>query len=87
MILDYVSSNLLNFTGNLVEENANGVGGWGGTCECPDGSRYKVGDNIDSCETLACVHGTKIDCNRHDGSWSRKKVTCNQKGRLFFKNI
>ena len=75
----------MNLTGNLVEENANGVGGWGGTCECPDGSRYEVGDNGDLCETIACVHGTKINCNRNFGAWSYRKVTCGQKGNKFLK--
>ena len=75
----------MNLTGNLVEENANGVGGWGGTCECPDGSRYEVGDDGDSCGSLSCVHGTKINCNMNHGAWSHRKVTCVQKGNLFLK--
>ena len=75
----------MNLTGNLVEENANGVGGWGGTCECPDGSRYEVGDAGDSCGSLSCVHGTKINCNMNHGAWSHRKVTCAQKGNLFLK--
>ena len=75
----------MNLTGNLVEENANGVGGWGGTCECPDGSRYEVGDAGDSCGSLSCVHGTKINCNMNHGAWSHRKVTCVQKGNMFLK--
>ena len=69
----------------MVEENAKGVGGWGGTCECPDGSRYEVGDNGDRCKTIACVHGTKINCNKNVGAWSKRKVTCGQKGNKFLK--
>jgi len=61
---------------NTVEENASGVGGWGGTCQCPDGTTYEVGDNKDGCETLACVNGEKLDCNERDGDWSNRKVTC-----------
>ena len=61
---------------NVVQEKAHGVGGWGGTCRCSDGNTYKVGDNNDYCKSLACVNGEMIDCNRYDGEWSRKKVTC-----------
>jgi len=61
---------------NIVEENAPGVGGWGGSCTCPDGSVYQVGDNFDSCGSLACVGGVSGTCNRRHGEWSRRKVTC-----------
>jgi len=65
-------------TSNIVEENAPGVGGWGGECTCPDGSVYQVGDNGDACGTLACIDGTSSpDCNRSEGPWSFRKVTCN----------
>ena len=73
---------LFNITVNLVEENVEGIGRYGGTCECPDGSRYEVGDNYDYCKSLACVHGTKINCNEFAGNWSRRKVTCKVKGNL-----
>jgi len=61
---------------NTVEENASGVGGWGGTCRCPDGTTYEVGDNKDGCGTLACVNGAKVNCYKYDGEWSNRKVTC-----------
>merc|ERR1719499_1134937 len=61
---------------NIVEENAPGVGGWGGSCTCPDGSVYQVGDNIDFCDSLACIGGVSGTCNRRHGEWSRRKVTC-----------
>jgi len=61
---------------NIVEENAPGVGGWGGSCTCPDGSVYQVGDNGDGCETLACIGGTSGPCNEEEGPWSSRKVTC-----------
>jgi len=70
------SCGLCNYDVNVVEENASGVGGWGGTCQCPDGTTYEVGDNKDGCETLACVNGEKLDCNERDGDWSNRKVTC-----------
>jgi hypothetical protein len=31
-----------------------GVGAAGGVCTCPDGATYEVGDNGDSCDSLAC---------------------------------
>ena len=37
---------------NEVEEDPN-VGVWGGTCTCPDGEQYEVGDNGDFCGSLA----------------------------------
>jgi len=61
---------------NIVEENAPGVGGWGGSCTCPDGSVYQVGDNIDYCDSLACIGGVSGTCNRRHGVWARRKVTC-----------
>lgn len=63
---------------NIVEENASGVGGWGGECTCPDGSVYQVGDSGDSCESLACVGGTYTTCTQLEGPWSYRKVTCTQ---------
>ena len=59
-----------------MEENASGVGYWGGTCQCPDGTTYEVGDNNDNCGTLACVNGEKVNCYEYDGEWSNRKVTC-----------
>ena len=63
-------------TVNVVEENAAGVGGWGGECTCPDGQVYGVGDNGDSCGSLACVGGTSGTCNMYTGDWSNRRVTC-----------
>ena len=63
---------------NQVIPNAPGVGGWGGTCVCPDGAEYPAGDNGDYCASLACEGGTMKNnqCNRRDGAWSRQKVIC-----------
>merc|ERR1711933_11485 len=63
-------------TKNVVTENASGVGHWGGSCTCPDGSVYQVGDNVDHCGSLACVGGKSGTCNKKHGPWSRRKVTC-----------
>uniref|UniRef100_A0A7S0NSK8 Uncharacterized protein n=1 Tax=Calcidiscus leptoporus TaxID=127549 RepID=A0A7S0NSK8_9EUKA len=45
-----------------VEENAPGVGGWGGLCRCPSGSLYPAGDNNDYCGSLACDGGYALCC-------------------------
>jgi len=53
------------------------VGSWGGWCTCPDGQRYKVGDNDDGCGSLACDGGDAGECVQQL-DWSRHgmKVTC-----------
>lgn len=62
---------------NVYEKNVAGIGGWGGYCTCPDGQRYGVGDNGDSCGSLACVGGMAGACTKEDNpEWSRNKVTC-----------
>ena len=62
---------------NTVVENAAGVGGYGGSCTCPDGTVYQVGDNQDYCGSLACVGGISGTCNSFSGAWSNRRVTCN----------
>jgi ELWxxDGT repeat protein len=61
---------------NEVTENAEGVGDHGGTCTCPNGEVYQVGDNHDNCASLACVNGQSGTCNAEQGEWSRRKVVC-----------
>jgi len=62
----------------------NFVGWWGGTCTCPDGQTYEVGDLNDGCgkgpQSLACQFGTPSNCEKVS-KWSRagKMVTCVQK--------
>jgi len=68
---------------NTVEENVSSVGFWGGTCQCPDGTTYEVGDNYDNCGTLACINGEKVGCNERNGEWSQRKVTCGDCGSGF----
>ena len=53
-----------------------GTGGWGGACTCPNGQVYQVGDNNDSCGSLACFGGTSGPCNKQTGTWSGNKVIC-----------
>ena len=60
---------------NRFETNA-GTGGWGGTCTCPDGQQYEVGDEMNGCGSLACTGGTSGTCTRAGGAWSRNTVTC-----------
>ena len=72
---------------NVVQENAPGVALWGGTCKCPDGRTYQVGDGADGCATLACVYGEKVNCNKYGGEWSYRKVTCAGKVYITFCNV
>ena len=70
---------------NVLKPNAKGVGTWGGSCTCPDGSEYEVGDLVttSSCSgdqhlgLLACYGGKPGKINRFDGPWSGNKVDCN----------
>lgn len=67
---------ILAASNSMVIENAPGVGQNGGQCTCPDGTKYLVGDNNDSCKTLACIGGESGKCNMGKGEWSGKKVVC-----------
>ena len=70
------ATELIILTGNVVEENAPGIGGWGGTCRCPDGLEYQVADK-GACTSLECENGEMVgDCIRHGGAWSYNRVTC-----------
>merc|ERR1719357_2408183 len=63
--------------GNLYTWNMATVGTWGGTCTCPDGGEYFVGDNWDGCGSLACFGGTSSGCNRWvDEKWAGRSVIC-----------
>lgn len=54
-----------------------GVGMWGGSCTCPDGQVYEVGDYMNDCKSLACVGGVAGECHKHGGQTSfGMKVTC-----------
>ena len=63
---------------NIVEENVPGVGEWSGSCICPDGQTYKVGDNNNACESIACIGGFSSGCSSHDRSGRGRRVTCVQ---------
>jgi hypothetical protein len=47
-----------------VYERVGGVGAWGGTCTCPDGQVYQVGDYNNYCGSLACIGGTPSQCEQ-----------------------
>jgi hypothetical protein len=59
---------------NKVEHGK--AGGWGGTCTCPDGTVYHVGDQWNSCRSLACHGGTPGKCSRYNPKGRGIKVTC-----------
>jgi hypothetical protein len=55
-----------------------GAGYWGGSCTCPDGNRYWVGDENNGCGSLAC-HGGGVpgECNAwSDNKWANQRVNC-----------
>ena len=62
---------------NQVVENDQSVGVWGGTCTCPDGQVYLVGDQLDACASLACEGGTPGLCNQYVSLWKNVRVKCN----------
>ena len=63
-----------------MQTNAPGVGGWGGTCTCPDGQVYQVGDNKDTCGSLACIGGEAGTCSPQNKAGANVKVTCVRTG-------
>ena len=74
---------------NTVLSGVVGVGGWGGTCTCPDGSVYQVGD-LDGCadqsarsSSLACYGGgVPGTCNTNNPGGATVAVTCGSNGRI-----
>jgi hypothetical protein len=69
--------NIINLKGgNLLEHNIPEVGGWSGTCTCPNGQQYKVGDLHNGCRSLACIGGVSSGCSRNDRSGLNRRVTC-----------
>jgi hypothetical protein len=62
-----------------------GAGVRGGTCTCPDGQVFYVGDNNDSCGSLACDGGVSAGCT--DGGIpvgaQRHGAVCAPPGHIF----
>jgi FAD binding domain len=52
------------------------VGDWGGTCTCPNGSVYRVGDNGDACSSLACIGGVAGTCSEANAGGEGYRVIC-----------
>ena len=48
----------------------------GGSCTCPDGKVYQVGDEGNMCWSVACEGGVQGTCNEEEGGWSFRKVVC-----------
>ena len=64
-------------TGDRVLENQQSTAGkWGGTCTCPNGNVYLVGDRNDQCQSLSCEGGVSGVCNHYASAWSHRKVVC-----------
>lgn len=67
---------------NMYSINSPAVGSMGGLCTCPNGQKYIVGDNRDSCGSLACSGGIQGICSRESKEWRRnRRVDCNYKDR------
>ena len=63
---------------NRKETGVKGVGSWGGTCTCPNGEVFNVGDNSNGCRSLACVGGVSGKCGKTTGPGvAGVRVTCN----------
>merc|ERR1712217_641057 len=48
----------------------------GGSCTCPNGDVYQVGDNWDGGWSLRCEGGTPGKVNYEKGAWSGRSVKC-----------
>ena len=63
--------------GDTVLENQYSTAGiFGGTCTCPNGNVYLVGDRNDQCKSLSCEGGVSGVCNHYASTWSHRKVIC-----------
>jgi len=71
------AANELSDTTNFYEK-VPGVGAWGGSCKCPDGQQFQVGDHDDACGSLACQGGAAGHCERAIVETRRgMRVRCN----------
>ena len=60
----------------LREMGTAGVGGWGGSCTCPDGTVYQVGDYQNGCASIACINGISGECGTSNPGGANVQVTC-----------
>jgi hypothetical protein len=64
---------------NINDRHQSSVGLFTGTCQCPDGQTYLVGDNKNFCQSLACYGGKTIGCElTFNTEQVYGKVTCGQ---------
>ena len=77
IIINYISV-------NVVEENAFGVGSWGGECMCPDGKSYQVGTDLSALQLAsndpimwAILRGTD-SCKRLACINGQRSINCNE---------
>ena len=58
--------------------NNTGAGAWGGQCTCPNGNVYDVGDDNNSCGSIACTGGVSSECREGGigGAAAGFSVTC-----------
>ena len=70
------------------DEHAPGTGDWGGSCTCPDGQTYQVGDLWGTranstakgeCNALACHGGVAGECHKQQ---VRVRVRVRRRGRV-----
>ena len=52
------------------------IGVWGGTCTCPDGRVYLVGDEGNMCASVGCDGGIQGDCPGGETEGAFRKVVC-----------
>merc|ERR1719203_1120644 len=65
-----------------IYRSIEGVGGWSGTCTCPDGQQYHVGDMNEACQDMACVGGVPGQCEKEEaGERAGKGVFCAAAGQ------
>jgi len=62
-------------TVNMVE-HGDTFGDWGGSCTCPDGAVYSVGDGGSGCKSLQCFGGLSGKCGPNNSKGRHVRVTC-----------
>merc|ERR1712198_460697 len=59
-----------NFAGDVYFEDSALAGTYGGSCTCPTGEVYQVGNIGGDCSSLACEGGVPGICHEYSGEWS-----------------
>jgi hypothetical protein len=64
---------------NIAVPHQSNAGLFTGSCQCPDGQTYLVGDNKNFCQSLACYGGKTVGCKlSFNTDQIYRKVTCGQ---------